>query len=97
MTKSNKFLTAAGVLALGVSSFGVSSASAGEGKSSCAGKAAGKVAKEKCYGVAKAAKNDCGVKGGHSCAGQAKTDNDPKEWVYLPKGTCAKIAGGSLS
>lgn len=49
---------------------------------------------EKCYGVAKAGKNDCGTPE-HSCAGQAKTDGDPQEWVYLPKGTCDKIVGGS--
>jgi uncharacterized membrane protein len=23
----------------------------------------------------------------------AKTDADPEEWVYVPEGTCAKIAG----
>lgn len=50
---------------------------------------------EKCYGIVKAGKNDCGVAGGNACAGQAKTDNDPKAWVFLPKGTCDKITGGS--
>ncbi|NJN47971.1 MAG: DUF2282 domain-containing protein, partial [Candidatus Competibacteraceae bacterium] len=50
--------------------------------------------KEKCYGVVKAGKNDCGAPG-HSCAGQATADSDPNEWVYLPTGTCDKIAGGS--
>ncbi|WP_089726231.1 DUF2282 domain-containing protein [Candidatus Thiosymbion oneisti] len=50
---------------------------------------------EKCYGVAKAGMNDCGAKG-HSCAGQAKKDKDPKEWVYVPKGTCKKLADGKL-
>jgi uncharacterized membrane protein len=48
---------------------------------------------EKCYGVVKAGKNDCGAKG-HSCAGQAKKNNDPNEWIYLPTGTCEKIVGG---
>ena len=42
---------------------------------------------EKCAGVAA---ND------HSCAGHAKKDNDPKEWVYLPAGVCEKIAGGEV-
>ena len=52
--------------------------------------------KEKCYGVVKAAKNDCAnAAGTHSCAGQAKTDADGGEWVYVPKGLCAKLAGGS--
>lgn len=50
---------------------------------------------EKCYGVAKAGKNDCAANG-HSCAGQAKKDNDGKEWMNVPKGTCEKM-GGSTS
>ncbi|MBU0656833.1 MAG: DUF2282 domain-containing protein [Gammaproteobacteria bacterium] len=48
---------------------------------------------EKCGGIVKAGMNDCGANG-HACAGQAKVDNDPKEWIKLPKGTCDKIAGG---
>jgi len=47
---------------------------------------------EKCYGVAKAGQNDCGT-ASHGCAGQAKTDNDDKEWKYVAKGTCEKIGG----
>jgi uncharacterized membrane protein len=50
---------------------------------------------EKCYGVAKASKNDCAA-GAHSCAGQSTRDMDKTSFVYLPKGACAKIAGGSL-
>jgi len=50
---------------------------------------------EKCAGIAKAGKNDCGaLNGSHSCAGQATADNDSSEWVYVPKGTCEKITGG---
>lgn len=56
---------------------------------------AGKEGMEKCAGVVKAGKNDCGANG-HSCAGQAKVDSDPNEWVYLPKGACDKIVGGSV-
>lgn len=55
---------------------------------------AGDAAKEKCYGVAKAGQNDCAANG-HACAGQAKSDNDPTEWKYVPKGECEKM-GGSL-
>ena len=51
-------------------------------------------AKEKCFGVAKAGQNSCAANG-HSCQGQAKTDNDPAEWKYVAKGECAKM-GGSL-
>lgn len=52
---------------------------------------------EKCYGVAKAGKNDC-AGAGHACAGQSKaTDGSGKEWVKLPKGTCDRLVGGSLT
>jgi uncharacterized membrane protein len=47
---------------------------------------------EKCYGVAKAGKNDCKT-ASHSCAGQATKDGEG--FVAVPAGTCAKIAGGS--
>jgi uncharacterized membrane protein len=51
---------------------------------------------EKCYGVAKAGKNDCaGAK--HACAGQGAKAGDANEWVKLPKGTCERLVGGSLS
>ena len=50
--------------------------------------------KEKCYGVAKAGKNDCAnLSGSHSCAGQATQDNSPAEWNYLAKGTCKDMKG----
>jgi uncharacterized membrane protein len=48
--------------------------------------------KVKCYGVAKAGKNDCGT-ASHSCAGMAKTDNDPNEWVSMPQAACEKAGG----
>ena len=51
---------------------------------------------EKCYGIAKAAKNDCAA-GAHSCAGQSTMNMDKSSFVYLPKGACAKIAGGSMA
>lgn len=50
---------------------------------------------EKCYGVVKAHKNDCQTSAG-SCAGTAKEDGQGDAWMYLPKGTCEKIVGGSL-
>lgn len=51
-------------------------------------------AKEKCFGIAKAGQNDCAnLSGSHSCAGQAKTDNDVGEWKYVAKGTCAEMKG----
>lgn len=51
---------------------------------------------EKCYGIAKAGKNDCAANG-HGCMGQAEKDGDPREWIRVPKGTCEKIVGGSLT
>jgi len=51
---------------------------------------------EKCYGIAKAGMNDCGT-GTHSCAGVSKKDGNPKEWIFLPRGACDKIVGGSTS
>jgi uncharacterized membrane protein len=51
-----------------------------------------KGSKEKCYGVAKAGQNDCGT-ARHTCAGQAKQDNAPDEWKYVPKGSCEKMGG----
>ena len=56
---------------------------------------AGKPGFEKCAGIVKTGMNDCGTSK-HACAGQAKKDNDPQEWIYVPKGTCAKIVGGKL-
>jgi uncharacterized membrane protein len=52
---------------------------------------------EKCAGIAKAGKNDCGATdGSHACAGQATVDSSPVEWVYTPEGTCEKIVGGKV-
>lgn len=56
---------------------------------------AGKKGMEKCQGVAATGKNDCGTSK-HACAAQATVDNDPEEWVYLPTGTCGKLAGGKV-
>jgi len=51
-------------------------------------------AKEKCYGIAKAGQNDCAnLAGTHSCAGQAKVDNDKGEWKYVAAGTCKQMNG----
>jgi uncharacterized membrane protein len=50
--------------------------------------------KVKCYGIAKAGKNDCAT-ASHGCAGAAKVDNDPVEWKYAPQAECEK-AGGKL-
>jgi len=50
---------------------------------------------EKCYGLAKAGKNDCAAAGNNICAGTTKINADPKAWVYVPEGYCERIVGGS--
>ena len=49
---------------------------------------------EKCYGIAKAGLNNCQT-ASHSCAGTSAKDMDHASWIFVPAGTCAKIAGGS--
>lgn len=50
---------------------------------------------EKCAGIVKAAKNDCGTSKS-ACAGSIKVDNDTEAWIALPKGTCEKLFGGKI-
>lgn len=50
---------------------------------------------EKCYGIAKAGKNDCQT-ANSSCAGTSRRDGQKDAWLYVPAGTCAKLVGGSL-
>ena len=54
-------------------------------------------AAEKCYGVAKAGKNDCAAGPGTSCAGTATKDGQGNAWMYVPAGTCEKLVSGSLT
>ena len=64
---------------------------------SVAGQAAAQKAEtEKCAGIVKAGKNDCGTSKS-SCAGTAKADRDPEAWILVPKGTCERIAGGTIN
>jgi uncharacterized membrane protein len=48
------------------------------------------MAKEKCYGVAMAGKNDCAAGPGTSCAGTSKSDHQANAWKYVAAGTCTK-------
>lgn len=52
--------------------------------------AAQKPAMEKCYGIAKAGKNDCAAGPGTSCAGTSTRDYQGNAWKLVPKGTCEK-------
>ena len=85
MSKVNKTLTTtaiAGILSIGAMAISADAF-------------AGKKGFEKCQGIAAKGMNDCGTSK-HSCAGQATVDNDPEEWIYVPEGTCKKIAGGKV-
>ncbi|MFT5111861.1 MAG: putative membrane protein [Parasphingorhabdus sp.] len=50
---------------------------------------------EKCYGVVKAGKNDCQTNTS-ACAGTSTADQQGDAWVFVPKGLCEKIVGGSI-
>jgi uncharacterized membrane protein len=51
---------------------------------------------EKCYGIAKAGGNDCQTATA-SCAGSSTTDGDKAAFIVVPKGTCERLASGSLN
>ena len=51
---------------------------------------------DKCFGIAKAGKNDCAGPA-HACAGQSSVNAGGKEFIAVPKGTCERLAGGSLT
>ena len=73
-----------GVLAVGIATIGSNQEAL-----------AGKEGMEKCASIVKAGMNDCNANG-HSCAGMAKVDSDPNEWIYVPEGTCEKIVGATI-
>lgn len=74
--KSNLALAGAVVAAIGLAAQ-LSGASAAEDP-----------AKEKCYGISAAGKNDCAATGNNSCAGTAKSDHEKGAWKFVAKGTC---------
>jgi len=51
---------------------------------------------EKCAGIVKAGKNDCGTSKS-ACAGTATADRDAEAWILVPTGTCERIAGGKVT
>ncbi|MDX8127202.1 DUF2282 domain-containing protein [Methylomonas sp. EFPC1] len=57
--------------------------------------AADKKDMEKCYGVAKAGKNDCKTLS-NACAGHSTADNQKDAFIAVPAGTCERIVGGSM-
>lgn len=46
---------------------------------------------EKCYGVAKAGKNDCSAGPGTSCAGTSTRNYQGNAWKLVRAGTCLRI------
>ncbi|WP_058535069.1 BufA1 family periplasmic bufferin-type metallophore [Legionella saoudiensis] len=52
-------------------------------------------AMEKCYGISKMGMNDCATSTA-SCAGSATKDQQKDAFLFMPKGLCEKIVGGSL-
>lgn len=50
---------------------------------------------EQCAGIIKAGKNDCATST-NACHGHVAKDASPDAWIYLPKGTCERLAGGRV-
>lgn len=51
---------------------------------------------EKCAGVIKAGHNDCATSK-NACHSHVTTDSNPEAWIFVPKGTCDKIAGAHVT
>ena len=47
--------------------------------------------KDKCFGIALKAENDCAAGPGTSCQGTSTSDFQGNAWTYAPKGTCELI------
>jgi uncharacterized membrane protein len=50
---------------------------------------------EQCAGIIKAGRNDCATST-NACHSHVTTDANPEAWIYVPKGTCTKLAGGRV-
>ncbi|MFO1503482.1 MAG: DUF2282 domain-containing protein [Steroidobacteraceae bacterium] len=74
----------ASLIAVGATSFAASAMAADE-----------HAGEEQCAGVIKAGKNDCAT-ANNACHGHVEKDGEPMAWIYLPKGTCEKIAGARV-
>ncbi len=51
---------------------------------------------EKCAGIVKAGANDCSTSK-NACHSHVTVDADPEAWIWVPRGTCEKIAGATIS
>jgi uncharacterized membrane protein len=77
MSKSAKTLAVAGAVAAALSASLAAPAHA--------------QAKEKCFGVSLAGKNDCAAGPGTTCAGTSSVDYQGNAWTLVDAGTCADI------
>lgn len=50
---------------------------------------------EQCAGVIRGGANDCATST-NACHGHVKEDGNPEAWIYVPRGTCDKIAGARV-
>ena len=83
LTKTRTGIETAAAVAFALTALTSGTALAGEEKAGGA--------KEKCYGISLAGKNDCAAGPGTSCAGTSKVDYQGNAWTYVAKGTCTKI------
>jgi len=51
-------------------------------------------AKEKCYGISLAGKNDCAAGPGTTCAGTSSVNYQGNAWTLVPAGDCVKYGVG---
>lgn len=51
--------------------------------------------REQCAGVVRAGQNDCATST-NACHSHVETDADSEAWIYVPRGTCDKIAGARI-
>ncbi|WP_158964617.1 BufA1 family periplasmic bufferin-type metallophore [Chachezhania sediminis] len=77
MSTTVKSLTIAASVAAALGAVGVTTAEA--------------QAKEKCFGVSLAGKNDCAAGPGTTCAGTSTVDYQGNAWTLVAKGTCTDI------
>ena len=77
MSKTTQTLAAAGAVAAALTASLVAPAHA--------------QAKEKCYGVSLAGKNDCAAGPGTTCQGTSTVDYQGNAWTFVDAGTCTEI------
>ena len=59
------------------------------------GQPAAAAGKEKCFGIALKAQNDCAAGAGTTCAGTSKVDFQSNAWKFVPAGTCTQTASST--